>query len=55
MAQGPNRLARAQAYTTYLKEHQGVPLAFTTIPACGHNARCMFTSERALPILFPKP
>jgi hypothetical protein len=55
MAQGPNRLARAQAYTGYLKEHHGVPLAFTTIPACGHNARCMFTAERALPILFPKP
>ena len=31
-----------------------VQLTFTTIPACGHNARCMFTADRALPILFPK-
>src|SRR5438132_371268 len=22
---------------------------------CGHNARCMFTAEPVLPILFPKP
>jgi hypothetical protein len=54
MAQGQNRLLRAQAYTTYLKEQYNVQLTFTTIPACGHNARCMFTAERALPILFPK-
>jgi pimeloyl-ACP methyl ester carboxylesterase len=55
MAQGPNRLLRAQAYTSYIKEALGVPLTFTVIPACGHNARCMFTADRALPILFPKP
>jgi hypothetical protein len=24
------------------------------VPLCGHNARCMFTAEPALPILFPK-
>lgn len=55
MAQGTNRLVRAQAYTNYIKDALGVPLTFTVIPACGHNARCMFTAERALPILFPKP
>ena len=54
MAQGEHRLARAQAYTSYLKDHYNVQLTFTTIPACGHNARCMFTAERALPILFPR-
>ena len=25
------------------------------VPLCGHNARCMFTSEVALPLIFPKP
>ena len=25
------------------------------IPLCGHNARCMFTADAALPVLFPKP
>ena len=54
MAQGQHRLARGQAYTSYLKDHYNVQLAFTTIPACGHNARCMFTADRALPILFPR-
>ena len=49
MAQGEHRLARAQVYTSYLKDHYNVQLTFTTIPACGHNARCMFTAERALP------
>jgi len=24
------------------------------VPLCGHNARCMFTAEPALAILFPK-
>jgi hypothetical protein len=55
MAQGPHRLARAQAYTGYIKEHHAAQVAFTVIPACGHNARCMFTANRALPILFPGP
>ena len=55
MAQGPHRLARAQAFTSYIKEHHGVQLALTLVPACGHNARCMFTADRALPILFPRP
>jgi pimeloyl-ACP methyl ester carboxylesterase len=55
MAQGEHRLARGQAYTRYLKDHYNVQLTFMTIPACGHNARCMFTSDRALPILFPRP
>lgn len=30
-------------------------LAGALVPLCGHNARCMFTAELALPILFPKP
>lgn len=55
MAQGPTRLARGQAFVNYVntkyqaKEHKAV-----VISLCGHNARCMFTAEAALPILFPK-
>jgi len=33
----------------YNAQHQVV-----VVPLCGHNARCMFTAEVALPILFPK-
>ena len=55
MAQGSSRLARGQAFGNYVvskygaKEHKTV-----VVELCGHNARCMFTSDQALPIVFPK-
>jgi hypothetical protein len=54
MAQGPTRLARGQAYAAYLKAKYNAPHQVVVVPLCGHNARCMFTSELALPVLFPK-
>jgi pimeloyl-ACP methyl ester carboxylesterase len=54
MAQGPTRLARGQAFSKYVNQKFGAKHALTVIPLCGHNARCMFTAEPALPILFPK-
>ncbi len=54
MAQGPTRLARGQAFGTYVNQKWGAAHTVTIVPLCGHNARCMFTSETALPILFPK-
>jgi len=55
MAQGPTRLARGQAFARYVNEKYGAHHALAIVPLCGHNARCMFTAEVALPILFPKP
>jgi hypothetical protein len=55
MAQGPTRLARGQAFHKYVSEKFGAKHGVTLVPLCGHNARCMFTAEVALPILFPKP
>jgi pimeloyl-ACP methyl ester carboxylesterase len=55
MAQGPTRLARGEAFSSYVvqkygaKDHKAV-----VVDLCGHNARCMFTSDQALPIVFPK-
>ncbi len=55
MAQGPTRLARGQAFVNYVntkygaKDHKAV-----VVPLCGHNARCMFTADPALAIIFPK-
>jgi hypothetical protein len=55
MAQGSTRLARGQAFGGYVvskygaKDHKVV-----VVDLCGHNARCMFTSETTLPIVFPK-
>lgn len=54
MAQGPTRLARGQAFGKLVKEKLGARHEVTVVPLCGHNARCMFTAEVALPILFPK-
>ncbi len=54
MAQGPTRLARGQAFEKYVAEKYKAPHKIKTVPLCGHNARCMFTAEPALPILFPK-
>ncbi|HYW44891.1 MAG TPA: alpha/beta fold hydrolase [Bryobacteraceae bacterium] len=54
MAQGPTRLARGQAFGAYVNQKYGAQHKVTVVPLCGHNARCMFTAEPALPILFPK-
>jgi len=55
MAQGPNRLARGRAYGKYVNQKYSARHQVTVVPLCGHNARCMFTAELALPVLFPKP
>ena len=55
MAQGPTRLARGLAYARYVNERFGAQHKALVVPACGHSARCMFTSDTALPLLFPKP
>jgi hypothetical protein len=55
MAQGPTRLARGQAFSGYVQSKYGAKDHKTVVvPLCGHNARCMFTAEAALPIVFPK-
>lgn len=54
MAQGPTRLARGQAFVKMVDEKFGAHQKATVVPLCGHNARCMFTSDVALPMIFPK-
>jgi hypothetical protein len=54
MAQGPTRLARGLAFVRYVNEKYGAHHKTVTVPACGHNARCMFTHDLALPLIFPK-
>ena len=53
MAQGPTRLARSQAFGKYVNEKLGAKHTVVVVPACGHNARCMFTADVALPLIFP--
>jgi hypothetical protein len=54
MTQGPTRLARGQAFGKLVNEKYGAKHTTTVVSLCGHNARCMFTAEPALPVLFPK-
>lgn len=53
MAQGPNRFARGLAYWNYMRKKFGANHKLVTVPNCGHNGRCMYTADEALPVLFP--
>jgi hypothetical protein len=55
MAQGPNRLARGQAFGKYVNEKFGAHHTTIMVPLCGHNARCMFTADPVLKLVFPTP
>lgn len=55
MAQGPTRLARELAYSQHVNQRFGAKHEVRMVPTCGHNARCMFTDNAALALLFPKP
>jgi hypothetical protein len=54
MAQGATRLARGRAFAAYVNERLGGHHRMTVVPLCGHDARCMFTANAALPALFPR-
>jgi pimeloyl-ACP methyl ester carboxylesterase len=53
MAQGPSRLSRGQAFANYVNRKYNAQHKVMVVPLCGHNARCMFTAEPVLPVLFP--
>jgi pimeloyl-ACP methyl ester carboxylesterase len=55
MAQGATRRARGEAFVKYINEHLGAKADVLIIPECGHNDRCVYTTDAALPIIFPKP
>ena len=53
MAQGPTRRARGEAFVKYIREALGAKPEAIIVPECGHNDRCMFTADAALPVIFP--
>ena len=55
MAQGPTRRARGEAFGQYVNEKYGAQHKLMTVALCGHNARCMFTADPVLALLFPAP
>lgn len=54
MAQGPTRRARGHAFAKYMNEKYGARHEVVVARSCGHDSRCMFTAEIALPLLFPR-
>ena len=53
MAQGPTRRARGEAFVKYLNEQLGGSAKVMIVPECGHNDRCVYTTDAVLPLIFP--
>lgn len=53
MAQGPTRRSRGEAFVKYLNETLGASHKAIIVPECGHNDRCMFTTDVVFPVIFP--
>lgn len=54
MAQGPTRRARGEAFFKYVTETLGARHNAIIVPECGHNDRCIFTTDVVFPVIFPK-
>jgi pimeloyl-ACP methyl ester carboxylesterase len=54
MAQGPTRQARGQAYAKYVNEKLGGKHTVVVVTGCGHNGRCIYTSEPFIRLAFPQ-
>ena len=53
MAQGPTRRARGEAFVYYINQNLGAHAKVFIIPECGHNDRCVYTTDAVLPVIFP--
>ena len=53
MAQGATRRARGEAYVKYVNERLGAKHDAQIVPECGHNDRCVYTTDTVLPVIFP--
>ncbi len=53
MAQGATRRARGEAYVKYVNERLGAKHDVQIVPECGHNDRCVYTTDAVLPVVFP--
>ncbi len=54
MAQGPTRRARGEAFVKYIMDTLGAKPRAMIVSECGHNDRCVFTTDVVLPVVFPK-
>jgi pimeloyl-ACP methyl ester carboxylesterase len=54
MAQGATRRARGEAYVTFVNGKLGARHAVQIVPECGHNDRCVYTTDDVLAVIFPR-
>jgi pimeloyl-ACP methyl ester carboxylesterase len=54
MAQGATRRARGEAYVKYVNDKLGAKHAIQIVSECGHNDRCVYTTDAVLPVVFPR-
>ena len=54
MAQGPTRRARGEAFFKYVNETMGAKHKAIIVSECGHNDRCIYTTDIVFPVIFPK-
>src|SRR3954465_10675830 len=54
MAQGATRRARGEAFLKYVNETLGAKHQAIIVPECGHNDRCVYTTDVVWPVIFPK-
>jgi hypothetical protein len=54
MAQGPTRRARGEAFVAYITQTLGAKPNVMIVPECGHNDRCIFTTNVVFPVIFPQ-
>jgi pimeloyl-ACP methyl ester carboxylesterase len=55
MAQGATRRARGEAFVKLINEQLGAKANVLIVPECGHNDRCVYTTDTVLPLIFPEP
>jgi len=53
MAQGATRRQRGEAVVDYLHTVMGAKSAVIIVPECGHNDRCVYTTDEVAPVIFP--
>ena len=53
MTQGPTRRARGEAFVKFISDSLGAKPTTIIVPECGHNDRCVFTTDVVFPAIFP--
>lgn len=54
MAQGPTRRARGEAFVKFVHDSLGGDHKIIVVSECGHNDRCIFTTDTVFPYIFPE-